>query len=243
MSQPDQNSTSNAANSIPTNLKKSRESIVKKEHSEDTNPLINKPAQISDLKIGNHSSEKPPDKIVEINSKNISLSSNKMKRLKNYKQKQILRRTNRATAKIQQTIEENIADAKNWGFNGRFFEYNEKMQEFNDFFTFPWANYSHDDFLSFLVSHNKTIPEYLDFYKSHARHSNFLRSNATNANESNVRTISGHEDSILTVILNDSGTVIITTSADSTICLWDFKTGALIDLFQVFKLINFYIIF
>lgn len=94
-------------------------------------------------------------------NKALAVSSNKdLQKLKKFKHKQTLRRTNRAKAKILQSIEENIEDAKNYGFNGRYFEFNEEMKIYNDFLAFPWENYNHDDFLSFMVSHNKTIPEF-----------------------------------------------------------------------------------
>lgn len=137
---------------IPSSFLNSSKDIHNKSNNEEFISPIKK-SQIMDI-----SQAKALERVSFAPSKT-SVINPDLRKLKNFKKRQTLRRTNRANAKIQQSIEDNIEEAKNYGFNGRFFNYNPDMQKYNDFLNFPWEDYNHDDFFSFMVSHNKTIPE------------------------------------------------------------------------------------
>ena len=211
--------------------------VLMKENYEALSPQVHKSNQVIDLKQANYiqtlvhrgNNDSKIDSKYEINHSKNEINHSSPGSKTNNKQKHKGRPSHRLKPENQQ---QTIEDAKLYGFQGRPFKYNAELETsiYDDFLYFPWENYNHDDFFSFMVAKSKNIKQYLEFYKSHARHSDFLRKNQTEEVHPKFSDFLGSDkESICQVILTQSNKEILTASNNGEIRRFNFENGNLND--------------
>lgn len=208
----------------------SKDSLLRSKDNEEMSPL--KGNQVIDVKQANLIAHKKfLLQNISNDSPNASMTKLHRMKFKGKKQKAQNKRMTKMNAVLSDNIEEAIKKAKDDGYNelyyfpeGMYFKYNDKMKDLGEnFINFPWENYNHDDFLSYMLTHNKRVNNYLDFYKNHAKHSHFLRTAIDDSDQTEVHVLRDHTKPIHQVIINESGNYIITASSDGKIGIWDYE--------------------